>query len=65
MCIREWALIGSFTVINLSSGEIDGKTLSVRNNFISNINLGQTNCFNLDKFGISNDVPDCQSASFQ
>ena len=30
------------------------KTLSIRKN------LGQTNYLNLDKFGIGNDIPDCQ-----
>ena len=36
--------------INFSSGEIDGKFLSVWKNFIDNINLGQTSRLNLDKF---------------
>ena len=26
-------------------------------NFIGNINLGQTSCLNLDKFGIGNNIP--------
>ena len=52
--------------INFSSGEIARKTLSVGNNFTGtcNINLGQTSHLNLDKFDISNDIPDCQSAPF-
>ena len=45
-------------IINFSSRDITGKTLSVRKDFISNINLGKTSCLNLDKFGISNDIPD-------
>ena len=48
--------------INFSSGEIDGKFLSVWKNFIGDINLGQTSRLNLDKFGIGNDIPDCRSA---
>ena len=48
--------------INFSSGEIARKTLSVKKNFISNVNLGQTNCLNLDKFVIGNDIPNYQSA---
>ena len=44
--------------INFSSGEIDGKFLLVWKNFIGNINLGQASRLNLDKFGISNDIPD-------
>ena len=43
---------------NFSSGETDGKFLSVWKNFIGNINLGQTSRLNLDKFGIGNDIPD-------
>ena len=43
--------------INFLSGEIAEKTLSVRKNFIGNINLGQTSHLNLNKFGIGNDVP--------
>ena len=35
--------------INFSSGEIDGKFLSVWKNFIGNINLNQTSRLNLDK----------------
>ena len=50
--------------VNFSSGEIDGKFLSVWKNFIGNINLGQTIRLNLDKFGIGNDIPDCHSAPF-
>ena len=38
------------------------RTLLVWKDFISNINLGQTNSLNLNKFGISNSVPDCLSA---
>ena len=38
--------------VNFSSGEIDGKLLSVWKNFIGNINLGQTSRLNVDKFGI-------------
>ena len=45
----------------LSSREITGKTLSVRKNIIGNINLGQFRP-NVDKFGISNEIPDCRSA---
>ena len=46
--------------INVSSVEIDRKTLLVRKNFIGKINLGQTVCLNLEKFGIDIDVSDCQ-----
>ena len=35
------------------------KTLLVRKNFISDINLGQKSYLNFDKFGIGNDVPGC------
>ena len=45
----------------LSRREITGKTLSVRKNIIGNINLGQFRP-NVDKFGISNEIPDCRSA---
>ena len=41
--------------INFSSGEIEGKCLSVRKNFIGNIKLGQTSHLNVNKFGIGND----------
>ena len=51
-----------FAMIDFLSGEIAGKTLSVRQNIIGNIKLGQTSHLNLDKFGISNDIPDCRSA---
>ena len=49
-----------FVTINFSGGEIAGlETLSVRKNFIGNINLDQTSCLNLlDKFGIGNDISD-------
>ena len=50
--------------INFSSGEIDGKFLSVWKNFIGNINLSQKSRLNLDKFGIRKDNPDCRSAPF-
>ena len=50
--------------INFSSGEIDGKFLSVWKNFIGNINLSQTSRLNLDKFGIRKDIHDCRSAPF-
>ena len=46
-------------IINFSSRESAGKTLSVRKNIIGNTNLGQTSRLNLDKFGIGNDIPDC------
>ena len=32
--------------------------------FISNINLGQTNSLNFNKFSIGNNVPGCLSAPF-
>ena len=38
--------------------------LSVRKNVIGNINVGQTSRLNLDKFGISNNIPDCRSPPF-
>ena len=49
--------------INLLSGEIARKTLSVRKNFIGNIHLSQTSCLNLDKFSSGNEIPipDCRS----
>ena len=50
--------------INFSSGEIDGKFVSVWKNFIGNINLSQTSRLNLDKFDIRKDIPDCRSAPF-
>ena len=40
------------------------KTLLVWKDFISNIDLGQTNSLNLNKFSIGNNVPDCLSAPF-
>ena len=51
-------------IIDFSSKEIARKTLSVSKNIIGNINLGQTSRLNLDKFGISNDIPECRSALF-
>ena len=33
-------------------------TMSVRKNFVGNMNLGQKSCLNLDKFGIDNDIPE-------
>ena len=45
-------------IINFSSGEIARETSSVRKNFIDDINLGLTNCLNLDKFGIRNFAAD-------
>ena len=36
------------------------KLLSVRENFIDGVNLGQTSYLNLDKFGIGNNVPEGQ-----
>ena len=51
--------------INFSSGDIAGKTLSVRTSlYKSNTNSSQTNHLNLDKFGMGNDIPDHQSALF-
>ena len=43
--------------INFSSGEIDGKSLSIWKNFIGNINSGQTS-------RIGSYIPDCRSAPF-
>ena len=40
------------------------RTLLVWKDFISNIYLGQTNSFNLNKFRIGNNVPNCLSAPF-
>ena len=40
------------------------RTLLVWKDFISNINLGQTNSLNFNKFGIGNNVPDCLLAPF-
>ena len=41
-----------------SSREITGKTLSARKNIIGNINLRQTSCLSLNKFGVGNYIPD-------
>ena len=46
-------------IIDFSSREFAGKTLSVRKNITGNINLGQTSPLNLDEFGIVNGIPDC------
>ena len=43
------------------SREIARKTLSVKKNFKGNIHLSQSSRLNLDKFGIGNEIPDCQS----
>ena len=40
------------------------KTLLVKKNYISNINLSQKIYLNFDEFGIGNNVPDCLSALF-
>ena len=40
------------------------RTLLVRKNFMSNINLRQISYLNFNKFGIGNNVPDCLSAPF-
>ena len=60
-CIKN---VSQILAIDFSSREIDGKTLSVRKNIKGNINLGQTSRLNLDRFGISNDIPDCRSAPY-
>ena len=39
-------------------------TLSARKNIIGNITLSKTSRLNLDKFGVGNYIPDCQSAPF-
>ena len=51
--------------IHFSIGEAASKTLPVRKNFIGNINLAQTRCLNLEKFGIGKDNPNCQLTGFQ
>ena len=51
-------------IINISSRESTGKTLSVRKNIIGNINFSQTSRLNMDKFGVGNDNPDCRLAPF-
>ena len=40
------------------------RTLLAWKDFIININLGQTNSLNFNKFSIGNNVPDCLSAPF-
>ena len=52
------------TIIDFSSRENAGKTLSVERNIIGNINLGQTSHLNLDKFGVDKDIFDCRSEAF-
>ena len=42
--------------MDFSSREVAEKTLSVRENIIGNIHLGQTSHLNLDKFGLGNNL---------
>ena len=58
LSLKKMSSIRCITVIDFSSREIAGKTLSVRKNITGNINLGQTSHLNLDKFGTGNDIPD-------
>ena len=51
-------------IIDFSSREITGKTLSARKNIIGNITLSQTSRLSLDTFGVGNYIPDCRSAPF-
>ena len=39
-------------------------TMSVRINFVGNMNLGQKSCLNSDKFGIDNDISEWWLAPF-
>ena len=38
--------------------------MSVRKNAIGKINLSQTSCLDLDRFGVGNDIPDFRLAPF-
>ena len=53
LCLGGFCL-GGFCPRTFLSGEIAGKALPARKNFIGSINLGQTSRLNLDKFGIGN-----------
>ena len=50
--------------IDFFNGEIAEKSLSVRKNFMGNINLGQISHLNMDKYGIGNDIPGHRLAPF-
>ena len=51
-------------IIDFSSREITGKTLSARKNIIGNITLSQTSRLSFNKFGVGNYIPDCRTAPF-